>query len=76
MTILKIIPRAVTTQVRMKNCFREANMCVDALARMRSYSSQNFMFFDSTPVDLCMLLLYNTSGLYYERQWPPYADFV
>ena len=62
--------------MRMKYYFREANKCVDALARMRPYSSQNFMFFNSTPVDLRILLLYNTSGQYYERLLPPYTDFV
>ena len=42
-------------QVRMKHCYREANKCMDALARMRSSSSQDFMVFDSLLVDLYML---------------------
>ena len=42
-------------QVRTKHCYCEANKCMDALARMRSSSSQDFMLFDSLLVDLYML---------------------
>ena len=42
-------------QVRTKHCYCEANKCMDALARMRSSSSQDFMLFDSFLVDLYML---------------------
>lgn len=50
-TLINEIP-----QVKMELCFPEAKKCANALARD---SSQDFMFFDSLPVDLCMLLFYD-----------------
>lgn len=51
--------------VKIKHCFYETNKCVDALARKGSNSSQDFIFFDSPPMDLHMLLFYDKSRLYY-----------
>lgn len=50
-----------------------ANKCVNALARKRSNSSQDFMLFDCPPMNLCMLLFHDNFGLYYERLWSLYA---
>ena len=55
------------SQLKMSHYFREANKCIDAMARRGGGSDQDFMFFDSPSVDLCMLLYYDNSGLYYER---------
>ena len=44
-----------------------ANKCVNALARKRSNSSQDFMLFGCPPINLCMLLFHDNFGLYYER---------
>lgn len=66
-TLINEIP-----QVKMELCFHEAKKCANALARD---SSQDFMFFDSMPVDLCMLLFYDNYGLYYEKLRPLFADY-
>ena len=58
------------SQPKMSNYFREANKCIDAMARRGSGFDQDFMLFDSPSVDLCMLLYYDNSGLYYERIYP------
>jgi len=50
-----------------------ANKCVNALARKRSNSSQDIMFFDCPHVNLCMLLFHDNFGLYYERLRPLHA---
>lgn len=46
---------------------RVANKCLNALARKRSNSSQDFMLFDCPPVNLFMLLFHDNFGFYYER---------
>ena len=46
-TLISQIP-----QVKMKHCFREANICADLLARKGSSSNQGHFLFHSPPVDL------------------------
>ena len=53
-------------QVRMSHCFREVNKCVDVMARKGFGSSQDLLLFDS-PMNLCMLLFYDNTGLYHDR---------
>lgn len=48
---LKKIPRTI-----IKNCFREANKCADALARRGALLSQDFISFPFPPSDVALLL--------------------
>ena len=70
-TLIKQVP-----QVRMMHCFREANRCVDALARKGPIIQQDFFAFDSPPVDIIMLLYYDQIGMYYERICPQTVGFL
>ena len=54
------------SQLKISYYFCEANKCTDAMARRGGGFDQDFMLFDSPSVDLCMLLYYDNSGLYYE----------
>ncbi|KAK9999219.1 hypothetical protein SO802_018822 [Lithocarpus litseifolius] len=65
-TLLSRIP-----QVKLNHCYREANQCADALAKKGSVYQQDFMIFDSPPVDISMLLYYDSISMYYERTSPP-----
>lgn len=65
MTLINEVPK-----VRINYCFRETNKCANALARKRSSSSKDLMLFYSPFVDLCVLLFYDNSSLYYERLKP------
>ena len=56
-------------QVKMKHYFCEVNKCVDFLAKRGSSSSHDLLLFDSSPMNIYMLLFYDNVGLYYERQW-------
>ena len=60
MTLINQIP-----QVRMNHCFRKANKGTDVLARKRSGSSQDLLFFDSPHIDFYMLLFYDNVGMHY-----------
>nr|POE88504.1 putative ribonuclease h protein [Quercus suber] len=59
---LKKIPRTI-----IKHCFREANKCVDALARRGALLSQDFLSFSFPPSDVALLLSLNSVGTVYER---------
>ena len=48
--------------VRMMHCFHEANRCADALAQKCPIIQQDFVVFDSPPVDIVMLLYYDQIG--------------
>lgn len=61
-------------QVNMKQFYHEANKCVDALTRMGADSNQDLLLFDSSPVDLSMLLFYDSTGMYYKRPQSLYVD--
>ncbi|KAL0005366.1 hypothetical protein SO802_012927 [Lithocarpus litseifolius] len=65
-TLLSRIP-----QVKLNHCYREANQCADALAKKGSVYQQDFMIFDSPPVDISMLLYYDSISMYFERTSPP-----
>lgn len=54
----------------MSHCFREANKCVDALAKKGLTLDQDIMYFDGPLMNLYLLLFYDTMGLYYERRSP------
>ena len=57
-------------QVRFKHCFREANRCADALARMGGLLEDDFTVFESPPVDISVLLEFDSKGLYMNRLCP------
>ena len=46
----------------MMHCFREANRCADALAQKCPIIQQDFVVYDSPPVDIVMLLYYDQIG--------------
>ena len=43
---------------------------------LEKISCQDFIFFDNLSVDLCILLFYDNSSLYYERLPPLHTDFI
>lgn len=57
-------------QIRFKHCFREANCCADALARMGGLQEDEFTVFESPPVDISILLDFDSNGLYMNRLCP------
>lgn len=46
------------------NC--EANKCMNALTKKGLAILQDFVIFDSLPLDICMLLFYDNLGIVYE----------
>ena len=50
-------------QVRIKHCFRKANRCVDAFARLGSNQANDFCVFSSPLVDITDFLKTNADGL-------------
>ena len=63
-------------QVRIMHCFREANGCADALAWKGPIIQQDFVVYDSPPMDIAMLLYYDQIGMYYERIHPQTVGFL
>ncbi|KAK9992861.1 hypothetical protein SO802_022564 [Lithocarpus litseifolius] len=59
---LKQIPR-----VRILHCFREANMCADALARRGAQLTDDFAILSSPPLDVLLLVNLDAVGIVYER---------
>ena len=56
--------------VRSQHCFREANKCVDALARRGALLSQDFSNFLDRPPDVAFLLGLDAAGAMYDRFVP------
>lgn len=54
-------------QVKLLHCFHETNKYADALARKWPFSQKDFMIFDSSLVNISILLYYDSIGMYYER---------
>ena len=46
-------------QTYPKYCYREANKCTNALAKMGAHSNQKLSLFNSAPINLSMLLFYD-----------------
>ena len=57
-------------QIRFKHIFQEANRCADALARMGGLQEDEFIVFESPPVDISILLDFDLSGVYLNRLCP------
>ena len=60
---LKKIPR-----VRVQHCFREANMCVNALTRRGTFLFQDFVIFHSPPIDVSLLISLDAVRTVYKRK--------
>ena len=43
-------------QVQLKHCYRQANRCVDLMARLGANQEQEYILFSSPPVDLAKTL--------------------
>ena len=56
-------------RVRVQHCFREANMCVDALARRGTFLFQDFVIFHSPPSDVSLLISLDVVGTVYEQKY-------
>ena len=61
-------------QTQILHCFREANSCADALARMGSASCDVEMFFVTPPPTLLSLLNADMLGVYHPRPCTALAD--
>ena len=46
-------------QTNLKYCYREANKCANALAKMGAHSNQKLSLLNSAPINLSMLLFYD-----------------
>ena len=70
-TLINLIPLA-----KMSYYFCEANKCTNALARRDSSSNQDFIFFNSPPMDLCVLMItrdYNMRGFVHLVMMLPFS---
>ena len=54
-------------QVCIKHCFRQANQCADGLARMSYRMSIDFLFYDSSPVDILDVFEGDLNGMYFNN---------
>nr|POE87087.1 hypothetical protein CFP56_53974 [Quercus suber] len=54
-------------QHQVKHCYREANVVVDALARIGVVMEDDFVVFNSPPAYVLMLLYQDTSNFVYLR---------
>ena len=57
-------------QVKVSHCYREANRCADALARLGYSTSLNVMFFNSPPPNVLNVFLSDLYGLSQIRLCP------
>ena len=55
-------------RTRVLHCYREANKCVDALARRGALLSHDFVIFHSPPRDVSLLLSLDADGTVYESK--------
>ena len=47
--------------------FREANQCADFLAKKGATQKQDFRIYDDLPVNISILLYYDSISMYFER---------
>ena len=52
------------SQVCIRHCFREANHCVDRLARIGTNQNSDFILYESLPADLVEIVEANLDGMY------------
>ena len=53
--------------VKIQHCYREANECVDALARRGALLPQDFVIFLDPPADVSLLLSVDATGAAFVR---------
>ena len=54
-------------RVKIRHCFREANWCADFLAKKGVVQDQAFRIYDDPPVDMSIILYYDSIGMYFDR---------
>ena len=57
-------------QVQFKHCYREANRCVDGLARVGGQQDSDLIVYDCPPVEIQSFIDFDLSGLYSNRHCP------
>ena len=55
-------------QIKMLHCFRKANFCADAMAKLGSMLEQDFILFTAPPPLLFSLLEFDKTGLFCNKQ--------
>ena len=55
-------------RTRVQHCYREANKCVDALARRGALLSHDFVIFHSPPIDVSLLPSLDAIKTMYEHK--------
>ena len=53
--------------VKIQHCYRQANKCVDALARRGALLPQDFVVFLEPPADVALLLSLDAAGVAFDR---------
>ena len=56
--------------VQVQHCYREANICADALARRGALLPQDFVVFLDPPMEVSLLLSLDSAGVAYDRCIP------
>ncbi|KAL0016773.1 hypothetical protein SO802_003842 [Lithocarpus litseifolius] len=57
-------------RVQVRHYFQKANRCANALARLRSEQSSDFLLFNCPPVDIVDFFNFDANGLYLSRLCP------
>ena len=57
-------------QVQFKHCYREANRCVDGLARVGGQQDSDLIVYVCPPVEIQSFIDFDLSGLYSNRHCP------
>ena len=57
-------------QIKVSHCYREANACADALARIGSLQDSNLLYYDSPPSNLLEFYLADLYALFHFRFCP------
>ena len=60
-------------EVQIKHCFREANQCVDRLAKTGTKLERDFIVYESPPSVIILMLFYDCTGMYFERLRPNFV---
>ena len=57
-------------QIYFSHCYREANKCVEFMARKGTHQNEDFCLFENPPVGLNDLLAFDRFGMYLNRRYP------
>ncbi|KAL0014264.1 hypothetical protein SO802_001333 [Lithocarpus litseifolius] len=61
---------ATFQQIQFNHCYRQANRCVDMLARMGAEQELHFLMFNSLPVEVLSAFEDDCTGVYFNRLCP------